>query len=66
MHAQNDYAGRMVHLARARRNLDAAQLRHPDVQDNQVGSMLLAETRRLQSVTRFSDHRQAGGLEQAA
>jgi hypothetical protein len=47
-----------------RHYFDAAQSRHPDVQDERVGVVFLAETHCLQSVAGVSDHRQASGLEQ--
>ena len=66
MHAENDHPGRPIHLVRPSGDFDAAQFWHADVQDEQVGMVLLAETHRLQPVARLSDHRQASGLEQAA
>jgi hypothetical protein len=57
-------AGRSVHVVRPRRDFDAAQFWHSDVQDEQVGVVFLAETQRLQPVARLSDHGQTGGLEQ--
>ena len=61
MHAQDDHAGRPIELLRSRRDLDAAQFRHADVEDDDVGLVLLAQPHGLQPVAGFGDDR-AGRL----
>ena len=65
MHAEDDDARRPIELLRPRGDLDAVQFRHADVENEQIGPMLLAEPHRLETVGGFGDHREAGLLEQA-
>ena len=52
---------------RPRRDLDAVQLRHADVEDQHVGLVFVAQPQRVESVGRLADDRDARlGLQQAA
>ena len=66
VHAQDDHAGRPIELLGARGDLDAVQFRHADVEDDDVGPVLLAQAHRFEAVAGFGDHREAGCFEQAA
>ena len=66
MHAENDHARRPVELLRARGHLDAVQFWHPDIENQQVGPMLLAESHRLETIGGFSDHGETRLLQQTS
>ena len=51
---------------RARRHLDAIQLRHADVENQDVRLMLIDEAQRLQPVCRLRHDRDPGFLQQAS
>ena len=53
--------GRPIELLRPRRDLDAAQFRHADVEDDDVGLVLLAQPHGFEAVAGFGDDR-AGRL----
>ena len=65
MHAQDDDPGRTLHFLCARRHLDAAQFRHRNVQNQQIGVLLLAESDGFEAVRRLCDNGDVGGLEQS-
>ena len=60
VHAQDDHTGRPIELLRSRGDLDAAQFRHADVEDDDVGLVLLAQPHGFQAVAGFGDDLLAG------
>ena len=65
MHAEDDHSRRTIELLSAGGNLDAIQLRHADVENEEIGLVCFEEAYRLEAVGGFRHHRQPGTLEQA-
>ncbi len=55
VHAQDDHGWRRIELLRAGGHLDATQLRHADIDNEQVGSMLFAQARGFDTIGGFTD-----------
>ena len=66
MHAEDDDRRWRLELLDARRDFDAVQFRHRDVEDEHVGQVLGAQPHRFRAICRFSDHGDAGRFEQPA
>src|SRR4029078_11362715 len=64
MYAENNNRRPRIELLRARSHLNAAQLWHADVENDDVGTLLLAEFDRFESVGGFGGHRKNGRLDQ--
>ena len=64
--AENDHTRRSIEFLRPRRDFNAGEFRHADVQDHQIRMVLLREPDRLQAVGGLGDHGNAGRFEQSA
>jgi hypothetical protein len=66
MHGQDDHARRALQLLGSFGHFDAVEPRHPDIDDQQVGAVLLGQANRFEPVGRLGDNGHAGLLQQAS